>query len=70
MSENRVASGGMPDAYVADGTEKIRMVDLCDLCQRIRTFWTLTDGVCKSNSHRDTTGQRCLVSFYSAQRLK
>jgi hypothetical protein len=55
-------------AYVPDGNEQIRVVDICDLCQRIRTFWTETDGVCAKKAANDPTGQACLISFYSAKR--
>lgn len=58
-------------AYVPDPSlyDEIRVCDICDLCQRIRTFWTKADHICVKKVASDPTGQACLVSFYSAKRL-
>lgn len=58
-------------AYVPDPSlyDEIRVCDICDLCQRIRTFWTKADTICVKKAVQDKTGQACLVSFYSAKRL-
>jgi hypothetical protein len=57
--------------YVPDPSlyEQIRVCDICDLCQRIRTFWTKADTICVKKAVTDPSGQACLVSFYSAKRL-
>ena len=61
----------LPRVFLGDYSDRevIRVVDICDLCQRIRTFWTDADVVCKQLEPLDSTGQACLCSFYSAKRL-
>lgn len=75
MSEKRApgaiggASGDSPEVawraflYVPDGTEEIRVVDICDFCQRIRNFYSNPDARCEA-----VHPSICLAQVYKQMR--